>query len=251
MTQENLESIDAVETQDHDSTSTVDNEDNAIINESVDNSDDVESGDKQETVAETSDEEDSTSVAKQKKPRHRQVDAAVKEAEERILREVDNRLAVKSDDAEKDAATIEQERQQTSDTALLNSRISSFQQEVADISNSSNEYDRKVSSTMNEMKNGNSVFAFLDANVNAQIIKDGVTPAEVHELNSRFGDKITPSTPDVEYRNIKFLLSKVRSNKPTETKAKTASKPSGSIKGGQTVSAKRDAEFFANRFRGY
>ncbi|GAI42949.1 unnamed protein product, partial [marine sediment metagenome] len=52
------------------------------------------------------------------------------------------------------------------------------------------------------------------------------------------------------YRNLKFLLGKVRSNKTNKSVVKKSPTPSGSIKGGGNVTPKRDAQFFFNRFNG-
>lgn len=174
-------------------------------------------------VAEPSTEEKPT---KPRKPRQK---SQMREMEDRILDAVDQRLsqATATSSEETTGASPAQAATDPNVQTFLR-KVNSFNDDLESYRRSSDPEEQAIARTTDDMLAGRNALSDIDLSVKQQLVIDGITPDELHDLNEHYGDKLVPQTPDVEYRTIKRYLRQLRSgNAPSsnQTPQRTVRKP--------------------------
>ena len=161
---------------------------------------------------------------KVKKPRKPRQKSQMRELEDRILNAVDQRLAStqpptlsETKDAQPAQAAVNPSDQ------LFMRKVNSFNDDLETYRRSSDKEEQAIARTIDDMLAGRNALADVDLSVKQQLVMDGITPDELHDLNEHYGDQLVPQAPEVEYRTIKRYLRQIRSgNVPNQAQGPKA-----------------------------
>lgn len=190
---------------------------------------------------------ESTETDRKPKPRHRKIDAKIRDLEDRIAVQ-ETVPAPSTEENAPDPRIAASQR-------LLERRGSAIQEDISDFRHSDDEHERAIAKTMEDFSAKRNSLSDIDITVQQQLVMDGVSAEEFHDLLTHYGDKLEPASPDVEYRRIKRCLRQIRSGnipnakKPRATKAAPA--PTAKIPGsGGSIHRASTPAAFEKMYRG-
>lgn len=233
-------------------------EQNELSTSSEDQQPEAEAADQAESNEEPQEaqqeEPEQSTEPKPKKPRRRKVDAEMRALEDRITTMVDQRLA-QSPTPPEQTAEGNTNAQPTAQENLLARRTQQFNQELIDLRTSQDAEEQKIARTIDDGLAGRNALADIDSRVVQQLLIDGITPDELHDLNENYGDQLIPQSPEVEYRTIKRYLRQIRGGTVTKkdnvTPIRKPHKPVTTVPGtGAGLRSEKTAEALEKRFRG-
>jgi hypothetical protein len=245
-----------VEEQKELSTSSEDNNtgSEATDNETTEGNEEPQTG--EEAKADTPEESTETKV---KKPRRRKVDAEIRAVEDRIMNAVEKRLSQSTAPSDPSGETSGSNAQASDpNVQLFTRKYRQFGDELDSFRKSSDSEERAIAQTIDDMIGNRNALSDIDLSVKQQLVMDGITPEELHDLNVNFGDKLVPQAPQVEYRTIKRYLRQIRNGQVGKPAAKTptARKPQTPISqvagggGGGGMRREQSAADIAKRMMG-
>lgn len=232
---------------------------NATVTEGLNESPpEAEEAASEEATEQVADAQEESTEPKEKRPRRRKVDAAIRDAEDRMAALVEDRLAQFT--ATNQPVENKEVQQQTMaanpQMQLLNRKIEQFNQELSEFRTSPDKEEQGIARTVDDMIARRNTLSDIDPAVIQQLVLDGVSPAEVHDLHTAYGDKLVPQDPLVELRTIRSYLRKLRSGQrptaaPVAPKVRKPHAPIDAIPGGGGgVKRARTAAEAEARFRG-
>ena len=129
-----------------------------------------------------------------------------------------------------------------------------FTQDLDELKNSDDKAERDLARDIQDIlfNKKSNINAFLSPQTQTQLVMEGIEPQEVIEIEKVLEETdFSPSTPEVEVRRLKKILKNIRNPKKSEKKVKAPMNPIGKVSGQpKGAPAKRDYNFFLERFRG-
>lgn len=192
----------------------------------------------------SAEKESTTDAEPERKPRQRKTNA-------RKLQQLEERLAdleaLPGEPARAEQTASPQAEQQRRG---LQRKQQQLMTDVDEMRRSSDKYDQDVAKSVDDIVAHRSPLSFISSQTFLKLLDQGLSADEIHELNTNYADKITPTTPDVEERQISKYLFEIRNPKQKARAAKKSPPVVKTIKGSGASVRERDVNYWVAKAKG-